>query len=106
MLATLVAVLNPVVAEAAGTVLFNQPFHNNTPDGLGPIFVPALPASSTTTNFACLTASGNTGTGALRSCATQNDAPGSGKLRLTDATINRTGGLFGRPACRPRPAWT
>ncbi|MGC4811006.1 hypothetical protein ACLQ29_10815 [Micromonospora sp. DT228] len=30
LLATLVAVLNPVVAEAAGTVLFNQPFHNNT----------------------------------------------------------------------------
>ncbi|WP_410816491.1 putative Ig domain-containing protein [Micromonospora sp. 050-3] len=91
----MVAVLNPVVAEAAGTVLFNQPFHNNTPDGLGPIFVPALPATSTTTNFACLTASGNTSTGVLRSCATQTDAPGSGKLRLTDATINRTGGLFG-----------
>ncbi|MEU8083038.1 putative Ig domain-containing protein [Micromonospora sp. NPDC049101] len=95
LLATLVAVLNPVVAEAAGTVLFNQPFHNNTPDGLGPIVLPALPAASTTPNFACLSASGNTGTGALRSCATQTDAPGSGKLRLTDATINRTGGLFG-----------
>ncbi|MEV4495768.1 putative Ig domain-containing protein [Micromonospora arborensis] len=95
VLATLIAVLNPVVAEAAGTVLFNQPFHNNTPDGLGPIVLPALPASSTTSNFACLTASGNVSTGALHSCATQTDAPGSGKLRLTDATINRTGGLFG-----------
>ncbi|MBB5476092.1 beta strand repeat-containing protein [Micromonospora parathelypteridis] len=95
LLATLVAVLNPVVAEAAGTVLFNQPFHNNTPDGLGPVVLPALPAASTTPNFACLSASGNVSTGALHSCATQTDAPGSGKLRLTDATINRTGGLFG-----------
>ncbi|MGC4746828.1 putative Ig domain-containing protein [Micromonospora sp. DT201] len=95
LLATLIAVLNPVAAEAAGTVLFNQPFHNNTPDGLGPIVLPALPASSTTSNFACLSASGNVSTGALHSCATQTDAPGSGKLRLTDATINRTGGLFG-----------
>ncbi|GAB3938687.1 hypothetical protein GCM10027614_19230 [Micromonospora vulcania] len=95
LLATLIAVLNPVAAEAVGTVLFNQPFHNNTPDGLGPVFLPALPPTSTTPNFACLSASGNASTGALHSCATQTDAPGSGKLRLTDATINRTGGLFG-----------
>ncbi|MFG1867237.1 DUF7927 domain-containing protein [Micromonospora arborensis] len=95
VLATLIAVLNPVVAEAAGTVLFNQPFHNNTPDGLGPVFLPALPAGTPGTNYACLTASGNPSTGTLRSCPTQTDAPGSGKLRLTDNTINRTGGLFG-----------
>ncbi|MEH1167745.1 putative Ig domain-containing protein [Micromonospora sp. CPCC 205539] len=94
-MATLLAVLNPVVAEAAGTVLFNQPFHNNTPDGLGSVVLPALPAGALGTNVACLTASGNTSTGAPRSCASQTDAPGSGKLRLTDATTSKAGGLFG-----------
>ncbi|MEU4338486.1 fibronectin type III domain-containing protein [Micromonospora lupini] len=95
LLATLVVVLNPVVAEAAGTVLFDQTFHNNTPDGLGSVVVPALPTGIPGTNVACLTASGNVSTGALHSCAAAADPPGSGKLRLTDATTSKTGGLFG-----------
>ncbi|MFI6235468.1 putative Ig domain-containing protein [Micromonospora sp. NPDC050784] len=95
LLATLVAILNPVVAEAAGTVLFDQPFHNNTPDGLGSVVLPALPTGIPGTNVACLTASGNTSVGAPRSCPAAADPPGSGKLRLTDATTSKTGGLFG-----------
>jgi uncharacterized repeat protein (TIGR01451 family) len=93
--ATSMVVLPPVVALAAGTTLFDQPFHNNTANGTGPVFLPALPAGALGTNLACLTAAGNTTTGPLKSCAVAPDAQGAGKLRLTDATTSKTGGLFG-----------
>ncbi|WP_326635568.1 hypothetical protein OG884_21655 [Streptosporangium sp. NBC_01755] len=82
-------------ASAAGTVVFNQPFRNNTANGAGAVVLPSLPSGSSGSNYACLTASGNTGTGVLQSCATNTDSQGSGKLRLTNATTNKTGGLFG-----------
>ncbi|GAA0385969.1 hypothetical protein Acor_26600 [Acrocarpospora corrugata] len=58
------------------------------------MFLPALPSGSTGTNTACLTATGNSGSG-LHSCATNTDAAGLGTLRLTSATVNQEGGLFG-----------
>lgn len=76
-------------ASAAGQQLFDQPFNNNTSDGDGAV---ALPGA---TNAACLTASGNTTSPGLRSCPTAPDAPGSGKLRLTDTATNRIGAVFG-----------
>ncbi|MEV0457279.1 fibronectin type III domain-containing protein [Catellatospora methionotrophica] len=78
---------------AAGTTLFDQPFHNNRPDGLGAVALPAAPGGGT--NSACLTAVGNLNTGVLRTCGSSTDPQGSGKLRLTDATTNKQGGVFG-----------
>ncbi|MEU4829853.1 putative Ig domain-containing protein [Streptosporangium sp. NPDC023615] len=83
----------PTAASAAGTIVFDQPFHNNTPNGLGAVVLPALPSGGT--NTACLTASGNHGTGALHTCGNNRDNQGSGKLRLTDATTTKVGGLLG-----------
>ncbi|MCM3921831.1 putative Ig domain-containing protein [Frankia sp. AiPs1] len=90
-----ISALLPTVAYAAGTLLFNQPFHNNTPDGLGSVALPLPPVSATGGNQACLTASGNSNTGVLRSCTSSNDAQGAGKLRLTANATSLQGGVFG-----------
>ncbi|MEU0517986.1 putative Ig domain-containing protein [Streptosporangium sp. NPDC006007] len=87
--------VTPTPASAAGTVLFDQPFHNNTANGTGSVVLPAMPSGSSTTNFACLTASGNITTGVLRSCSGNLDSQGSGKLRLTNAAASKAGGVFG-----------
>ncbi|MFE9917129.1 fibronectin type III domain-containing protein [Micromonospora sp. NPDC005553] len=84
----------PLPAWAAGSVLFDQPFHNNTPNGIGAVAVPAVPGLLAT-NAACLSAAGNSTIGPLLSCTTSTDPQGAGKLRLTPATINRQGGVFG-----------
>ena len=79
-------------ASAAGTVLFNQPFHDNTVDGpAGSVFLPATP---TKTNVACLSAAGNATANPLASCAAPTDAQGSGKLRLTSSGTGLEGGVF------------
>ncbi|WP_326819912.1 DUF7927 domain-containing protein [Streptosporangium sp. NBC_01756] len=88
-------VLAPAAESAIGTLLFDQPFHNNTANGEGAVVLPALPAGATGTNAACLTAVGNNSTGVLRSCPTDRDSQGNGKLRLTNATTNQAGGVFG-----------
>ncbi|MEU8381746.1 hypothetical protein AB0C32_21450, partial [Streptosporangium sp. NPDC048865] len=85
----------PVTASAAGTIVFDQPFRNNTANGDGAVVLPALPTGQSGTNTACLTAAGNTSTGVLRSCAGTLDISGTGKLRLTDATTTKIGGLLG-----------
>ena len=79
-------------ASAAGTVLFNQPFHDNTVDG--PAGSVSIPASPNGTNAACLSAAGNPTANPLASCPTSTDAQGSGKLRLTQATTGQEGGIF------------
>ncbi|SCF09367.1 Putative Ig domain-containing protein [Micromonospora saelicesensis] len=84
----------PLPAWAAGSVLFDQPFHNNTPNGVGAVAVPGVPAA-TASNVACLSAAGNSTIGPLLSCPTATDPQGSGKLRLTPAVANRQGGVFG-----------
>lgn len=86
-------VLTPGPALAAGTTLFNQPFHDNTVSGTGPVSIPALPLLGGV-NAACLSAAGNTTTGPLLSCPTSTDPQGAGKLRLTNATGGKTGGVF------------
>ncbi|MFI7591591.1 fibronectin type III domain-containing protein [Micromonospora sp. NPDC049359] len=86
--------LTPLPASAVGSVLFDQPFHNNTANGIGPVTVPGVPTAGGT-NAACLSAAGNTTTGPLLSCTTSTDPQGAGKLRLTPATVNRQGGVFG-----------
>ena len=79
-------------AFAAGTVLFNQPFHDNTVDGpAGSVFLPATP---TKTNVACLSAAGNATANPLASCAAPTDAQGAGKLRLTSNAAGLEGGVF------------
>ncbi|MFG1886138.1 fibronectin type III domain-containing protein [Micromonospora sp. NPDC049102] len=88
-----VLTLTPLSAAAVGSVLFNQPFHNNTANGIGAVAVPAVPGVLAT-NAACLSAAGNSTTGPLLSCTTSTDPQGAGKLRLTPATINRQGGVF------------
>jgi uncharacterized repeat protein (TIGR01451 family) len=89
----LVAVVLPApLARAAGTVLFQNSFATNTVNGTGSVTVPA-PTSGT--NAACLTASGNAGTGPLLSCPGTTDSAGTGKLRLTNASGNQVGGVFG-----------
>src|ERR1700685_2350367 len=54
-----VAIAAPApTASAAGTVLFNQPFHDNTVDGpAGSVSLPTPGAGGA--NYACLTAVGN-----------------------------------------------
>src|SRR5271155_1095275 len=66
-------------AFASGTVLFNQPFHDNTVDG--PAGSVSLPAVQSGTNAACLTAAGNATANPLASCPTATDPQGSGTLR-------------------------
>ncbi|MCW2929849.1 MAG: hypothetical protein JWM19_811, partial [Actinomycetia bacterium] len=82
------------VAAAAGTTLFVQSFANNTVNSSYPVALPAVPTGISGTNVACLTASGNTSSGVLRSCPSSNDSNGSGKLRLTAATTSEEGGVF------------
>ncbi|MCM3887100.1 putative Ig domain-containing protein [Frankia sp. R82] len=89
-----ISTLLPNVAYAAGTVLFDQPFHNNTPDGLGSVVLPALPSGAAGSNTACLTSPGNSTTGVLRSCPV-TDPSGAGKLRLTNTATFTEGGVFG-----------
>jgi large repetitive protein len=79
-------------AFAAGTVLFNQSFHDNTVDG--PAGAISLPTAQSGTNAACLTAAGNASANPLASCPTATDPQGSGKLRLTSATTTQEGGVF------------
>ncbi|GAA0996316.1 hypothetical protein GCM10009555_091900 [Acrocarpospora macrocephala] len=93
LLATL-ADLPPRFAYAAGTTLFNQPFKTNTVNAADPVSLPALPAGQSGTNTACLTATGNNGSG-LHSCTTNTDANGLGTLRLTGNSTTQEGGLFG-----------
>jgi Bacterial lectin len=91
---TAVAVMSVSVpsALAAGTVLFDQPFHDNTVDGpAGSVTIPATP---TKTNVACLSAAGNSVSNPLASCAAPTDAQGSGKLRLTSNAAGLEGGIF------------
>ncbi|MDI1463405.1 fibronectin type III domain-containing protein [Catellatospora sp. KI3] len=82
----------PHTASAAGTTLFDQSFLGNRPDGTGAVALPAAPAGAT--NSACLTAVGNPNGVPLRSCTVATDPPGSGRLRLTDASADRQGGVF------------
>ena len=81
-------------ADAAGTVLFNQPFHDNTVDGpAGSVSLPTAPVGGG--NNACLTAKGNTSTtGPLFTCGSSTDNNGSGKLRFTPADTGKEGGIF------------
>ena len=80
-------------ASAAGTVLFNQPFHDNTVDGpVGSVSLPAPGAGGS--NFACLTAVGNATKNPLASCAAPTDTQGSGTLRFTQAVTGEEGGVF------------
>src|ERR1700735_2176048 len=82
----------PNAFAAAGTVLFNQSFHDNTVDGsAGSV---SLPATPTKTNVACLSAAGNAAANPLPSCTTATDPQGSGKLRLTSSGTGLEGGGF------------
>ncbi|HSZ31086.1 MAG TPA: hypothetical protein VK784_15190, partial [Pseudonocardiaceae bacterium] len=77
---------------STGTVLFNQPFSDNTVDGTAGSL--SLPTSPTGTNSACLTAAGNATANPLASCSTATDSQGSGKLRLTPDSTTQEGGVF------------
>ncbi len=90
VLAGVVVVAPARVAALSGTTLFAQTFANNTVNSTYPVSVPTSPNGS---NYACLTASGSS-TGTLVSCPANNDANGSGKLRLTAATTGQEGGIF------------
>jgi hypothetical protein len=93
-LAALMCVVAAPSALAAGTVLFNQPFHNNTVDGsAGSLSVPATSPGGRV-NSACLTVAGNAAANPLASCATVTDAAGAGKLRFTKDSMNEEGGVF------------
>ena len=90
--AAVVAFAVPAANAAAGTVLFNQPFHDNTVDGsAGSV---SLPATQSGTNAACLTAAGNATANPLASCPTATDPQGSGTLRLTPDTGGKVGAVF------------
>ncbi|MGS0683806.1 beta strand repeat-containing protein [Nakamurella sp. GG22] len=98
----LVMSLAPVVADDAlavpitSTLLFSQPFLDNTPLSADPVVLPA--PASVGSNSACLTATGNTTTGVLKSCPAASgypaDTSGSGALALTPTTANQAGGVF------------
>src|SRR5580700_4927023 len=90
--ADVVAVGMLPAAAATGTVLFNQPFHDNTVDGTAGSL--SLPTAPTGTNAACLSAAGNATANPVASCPTATDAQGAGKLRLTQNTTSQEGGVF------------
>ncbi|WP_216363487.1 putative Ig domain-containing protein [Subtercola boreus] len=92
LVASTAVVITPLSATAAGTVLFQNSFANRTVDGTGSVTVPT-PTNGT--NAVCLTASGNSATLPLLSCPGTSDAQGAGKLRMTNATGNQIGGVFG-----------
>jgi hypothetical protein len=82
----------PNAFAASGTVLFNQPFHDNTVDGTAGAI--SLPSG---TNAACLTAAGNATANPLASCPSSQGTPdvqGSGKLRLTPDSGGQKGAVF------------
>ncbi len=79
------------VAAASGSTLFVQSFANNTVNATYPVSVPSSPSG---TNYACLTAAGNSSSGVLHSCPSSTDPQGSGKLRLTAALTGEEGGVF------------
>src|SRR5258708_24672693 len=79
-------------ALAAGTVLFNQPFHDNTVDG--PAGAVSVPTAPTGTNSACLSASGNAIKNPLASCGSAAVSQGSGDLRFTDLTTTKERGVL------------
>ena len=83
----------PTAAFAAGTSLFNNPFHNNTVDGTGTVTVPS-PTSGT--NVACLTATANSTTPPLLSCAGNDRAS-----RQRQAPAHRCHRKSGRRGLRP-----
>ena len=88
------ATRRPQIPNASGTVLFNQPFKDNTVDGpAGSVSVPSSTASGAA-NSACLTASGNSTANPLASCPSPNDSQGSGTLRLTPDSGGKVGGIF------------
>lgn len=92
----LAVVTPPPVAHAAGTVLFENSFGYNTiAGGAGTGTVAPLPTSTSGTNVACLTASGNSTGTPIKSCTSSTDTAGNGKLRLTAATSNQIGAFFG-----------
>src|SRR5450432_1408730 len=62
----------PDASAASGTLLFSQPFNDNTPDG--PAGSVSLPAVQIGTNGACLTAAGNGTANPLATCPTATDA--------------------------------
>src|ERR1700689_22488 len=59
-------------AAASGTLLFSQPFNDNTVDG--PAGSVSLPGVQSGNNSACLTAAGNPTADPLASCPTATDA--------------------------------
>ena len=80
-------------ARAAGTVLFDQPFHDKTVDG--PAGSVSIPTAPTPPNAACLTAKGNNSTtGPLFTCGNSTDSNGLGKLRFTSTSTFQEGGVF------------
>ncbi len=96
LLAGLLAVVPPPLrAAAAETLVFDNTFKNRTVNGTGTV---TKPTSSSGTNQACLTASGNTSTPPLLSCSSISDAQGSGALRLTAATTGQVGAVMGSTA--------
>jgi large repetitive protein len=91
---TAVALVMAAPSSAAGTVLFNQPFHDNTVDG--PAGSVALPAVQSGINGACLTAAGNATANPLASCGGATDPQGSGTLRLTPDSGGKVGAVFAK----------
>jgi hypothetical protein len=78
------------------TLLFSQPFNDNSVDG--PAGSVALPGVQSGTNAACLTAAGNSTAHPLESCPTAPDTQGSGTLRLTTAADTQVGAVFVSPS--------
>ena len=92
-------------ALAAGTVLFNQQFHDNTVDGTaGSVTLPTAPAVSG--NSACLTAAGNATANPLASCPTFTDRRVPASSGSPQMWGHRKVGSSPAPASPPRRAWT
>ena len=104
VLAAALAVTATGTAEAVATVLFDQALHRQRRKWHRRHVKP-----SAASNAACLTATGNTATGVLKSCVAVNDAttpqpvppiltvtdaPGSGTLALTQYQTGKAGGVF------------
>ena len=79
-------------ALAAGTVLFNQPFHDNTVDG--PAGSVSIPTAPTGTNTACLSAAGNAIDNPAGQLQQRHRHAGIRQAPLHNASASQVGGVF------------
>jgi large repetitive protein len=89
----------PDASAASGTLLFTQPFNDNSLTGdLGSLGTVSLPGVQSGSNGACLTDAGNGTANPLKSCTTNSVSNDLGTLQLTSAATSQVGAVLLSPS--------